>query len=246
MRERRVDAVAMATCAPGTRASLGGRLQQVVAALVPVAALARGERLEAQRLRAELAVDVAERLQLQICNEKGSAHGNCNCEVDQASSGEGDLGPQGVSVRRRVGALGFQVGAEGWSVVGLVYKGGDNLTNLSTRRVLALKELRTIRTPAVGHLIHAEKLCKKPCAAPVLTVVEPHGEHGVDEADHHGLGVVRGGRDAQQLLPARHRRVVDRLHVDAVLLHQVVRQLRARLGVPDLRRNAARLQRVRS
>ena len=62
------------------------------------------------------------------------------------------------------------------------------------------------------------------CRRLALTVIDPDREGGVDEVVHHVAGVVRRGRDAKQLLTARHRRVVDGLHVDAVLLKQILRQ----------------------
>ena len=53
-------------------------------------------------------------------------------------------------------------------------------------------------------------------------VVEPNRQRGVDQLVHHGATVMRRGRDAQQLLSARDRRIVDRLKVDAVSRHQLV------------------------
>jgi len=65
-------------------------------------------------------------------------------------------------------------------------------------------------------------------------VVDPDLTDGVDEVVHHVSGVVRRGRKAQQLLAARHRRVVDRLQVDIVLRHQIIRKLHDQLWIADL------------
>ena len=65
--------------------------------------------------------------------------------------------------------------------------------------------------------------------------VEPDAACGGHQPVHHGDVVVRRRRDAQQLLAARHCRVVDRLQVDAVRRHQLVGQLHHQLRVPDLR-----------
>lgn len=54
------------------------------------------------------------------------------------------------------------------------------------------------------------------------------------EVLHHGWVVMRGRRQAQQLLAAGHGGVVDGLHVDVVLLQQAVAQRGVQLGVAHL------------
>ena len=65
-------------------------------------------------------------------------------------------------------------------------------------------------------------------------MVEPRRHHRVNEVVHHIAAVVRGRGHSEQLLAARDRRVVDRLDVDAVLVHQVVGEFRHEYRVADL------------
>ena len=67
-----------------------------------------------------------------------------------------------------------------------------------------------------------------------LTIVEPDRQSSVDELVHHVLSMVRGGCHAKQFLAPGNRRVVDCLHVDLVLAHQIVGQLSAHFGISNL------------
>ena len=78
--------------------------------------------------------------------------------------------------------------------------------------------------------------------AQLESVVDPDAPSGVDEAVDHVDGVVRGRRDAQQLVTTRHRRVVDRLQVDAVLGHQLIGQLHHQLRIADLRKHGGAIR----
>ena len=70
-----------------------------------------------------------------------------------------------------------------------------------------------------------------------LTIVEPDGQSGVDELIHHVLSVMRSRGHAQQLLAPWNRRVVDSLHVDPMLAHQIVCQLSAHFRVSNLQKH---------
>ena len=67
----------------------------------------------------------------------------------------------------------------------------------------------------------------------------PGGEQRVDEVVHHVSGVVGRRGNAQQLLASRHRRVVDRLDVDAVDVEELVGDLLRQLRVSHLRGHRA-------
>ena len=65
----------------------------------------------------------------------------------------------------------------------------------------------------------AELASNRACAFELQAIFKPDREHGIDQVVHHVLRVVRGGGHTQQLLSARHCRVVDGLDVDGVLVH---------------------------
>lgn len=56
-----------------------------------------------------------------------------------------------------------------------------------------------------------------------------------EEEVHHLRGVVRGGSDPQELLPTRHRGVVDGLDVDVMPGHQFVTDFCVFSSIGDLR-----------
>lgn len=58
-------------------------------------------------------------------------------------------------------------------------------------------------------------------------IVDPDFAERVQELVLKGLGVDGGGGDAQALAAHGHRRVVDALNIDVVLLEKVVRELLA-------------------
>lgn len=69
----------------------------------------------------------------------------------------------------------------------------------------------------------------------------PEALHQLTEEEvHHLRCVVRGGGNPQELLPARHRWVVDGLDVDVVPAHQFVTDFRVFSSIGDLSAITAR------
>ena len=86
---------------------------------------------------------------------------------------------------------------------------GEGVVSVHPHLLLALAA-RLVEALAEGHVVGL-----------------PGAPHGLHEDVHHLLGVVRGRSHSEQLLAARHCRVVDSLDVDAVLGHDVVGKLGA-------------------
>lgn len=88
--------------------------------------------------------------------------------------------------------------------------------------------------------LFAELAFDRTVALQLQSVGEPDVEDGVHKEVHHLRSVVRSGSEAQQFLAARHRRVIDRLEVDAVLGHQIVRQFDNHNRITDLKERSSR------
>lgn len=88
--------------------------------------------------------------------------------------------------------------------------------------------------------LFAELAFDRTVALQLQSVGEPDVEDGVHKEVHHLRSVVRSGSEAQQFLAARHRRVIDRLEVDAVLGHQIVRQFDDHNRITNLKERSSR------